>query len=290
MLALLFYDAHAAAGGAALPPSILAGALIYGWLPCALLGGKWNGDVRHGNGTHAAGEEQRWRRSHWIRLFAAVAAFWLPLAARAVHGLPMPVLARGGPQPGSTLDLTPILAVELALLLFAGVRRLGRIGYTFRLSRRDLAVALVALAAFAAVAVPLGMGIGFLRYAPRPLRAEEIALRFLGIYVFVAVPEELLFRGLLQNLIERALARREEAEEGSRVRSRSSGPASLLIASLLFGAAHLQHAPAPNYRYFLLASLAGVAYGEVWRRTGKITASALTHAAVDLIWVLLLGA
>jgi hypothetical protein len=32
-----------------------------------------------------------------------------------------------------------------------------------------------------------------------------------------------------------------------------------------------------------------VAYGVVYDRTGKITASAVTHAGVDAIWVVALG-
>jgi membrane protease YdiL (CAAX protease family) len=41
--------------------------------------------------------------------------------------------------------------------------------------------------------------------------------------------------------------------------------------------------------YALVAALAGLAYGYVWRRTGKITASAITHTLVNATWALLLG-
>jgi membrane protease YdiL (CAAX protease family) len=37
-----------------------------------------------------------------------------------------------------------------------------------------------------------------------------------------------------------------------------------------------------------LATIAGVAYGWVYVRTGKVTASAITHALVDAVWVILL--
>ena len=87
------------------------------------------------------------------------------------------------------------------------------------------------------------------------------------IYLTSAVPEEFLFRGLIQNVFARIVGR----------------GAALIAASVVFGLAHL-----PDLRYVALATLAGVAYGWVYARTGKITASALTHAAVDWIWVLLL--
>ncbi|HEU4925821.1 MAG TPA: CPBP family intramembrane glutamic endopeptidase [Vicinamibacterales bacterium] len=44
----------------------------------------------------------------------------------------------------------------------------------------------------------------------------------------------------------------------------------------------------PDARYVLLATLAGVAYGWVYQVTRRITASAVTHALVDWMWVLLL--
>ena len=53
---------------------------------------------------------------------------------------------------------------------------------------------------------------------------------------------------------------------------------------MVFGLAHL-----PDPRYVLLAAIAGVAYGWVYLRTGKITASAITHALVDAAWGVLLG-
>jgi membrane protease YdiL (CAAX protease family) len=41
--------------------------------------------------------------------------------------------------------------------------------------------------------------------------------------------------------------------------------------------------PAPNWTYAAMATLAGLAYGWVWRRTGKITASAVTHAPANFV-------
>ena len=58
----------------------------------------------------------------------------------------------------------------------------------------------------------------------------------------------------------------------------------LLIASVVFGAAHLHHPPVPNWRYAMLATLAGIFYGNVYRTRQRLCASALTHALVDTIW------
>ena len=56
------------------------------------------------------------------------------------------------------------------------------------------------------------------------------------------------------------------------------------LAAGVFGLAHL-----PDLRYVLLATLAGIGYGWVYARTGKITASALTHTGVNWIWGLFLS-
>jgi membrane protease YdiL (CAAX protease family) len=98
------------------------------------------------------------------------------------------------------------------------------------------------------------------------LTADNLAGAPLRIYLATGIPEELLFRGVIQNLAVR----------------RYGYPQGLLLAAVVFGFAHL-----PDLRYMLLASLAGVAYGWVYHRTRHITASALTHAAVDWVWRLL---
>ena len=81
------------------------------------------------------------------------------------------------------------------------------------------------------------------------------------------MPEEFLFRGLIQNLLSRRLG----------------VPLGLAVGSVIFGLSHL-----PDPRYAVLATIAGVAYGWVYLRTGKVTASAITHALVDAVWVILL--
>ncbi|MFN2157100.1 MAG: type II CAAX prenyl endopeptidase Rce1 family protein [Anaerolineae bacterium] len=56
------------------------------------------------------------------------------------------------------------------------------------------------------------------------------------------------------------------------------------------GLTHINNATAgfaePNWAYALMATIAGLAYGGVWARTRKVTASALTHMAVNLTWFL----
>jgi len=55
-------------------------------------------------------------------------------------------------------------------------------------------------------------------------------------------------------------------------------------ASVLFGFSHITNLGFPNWRYVILATIAGLFYGWTWRRTGSIFASALVHAGVDAVW------
>jgi len=166
--------------------------------------------------------------------------------------------------------LAQLLAVNLALVTFVLWRRLPGIGYRFEWQRSFLRAAGSNFLMFAAIAIPLGLGIGFIRYSYSSEKWLLVPLALITTFLFTALPEELLFRGLIQNWL--ALRTRNRA-------------ASLLLAALIFGAAHLNNGPPyPNWRYFLLASIAGIFYGRAWQRTGSLVASGLTHTLVNTSW------
>ena len=193
-----------------------------------------------------------------LQVAAAAAALWLPIEFHL-----LPALQVAAPQGFNAVRL---IAIVTAFYLFLIGRPLSGIGYTFLLDRRDLKLACATLGSYAVVALPLGLATGFLMWHPRVTTGTLLSAPIL-IYLMTAVPEEFLFRGLIQNVLQRSLGRR----------------AGLAVAAVVFGLAHL-----PNPSYVALATLAGVAYGWVYSRTGKITASAVTHAGVDWLWILLL--
>lgn len=186
-------------------------------------------------------------------------ALWLPLEFRLLAPLPVP--APDG------YDLRKLVGLVSGMYLFLVARPLPRIGYTYRLTGHDAAKAVVAFLVYACVALPIGFATGFIAWRPE-LNVARVLGAPIVIYLVTAVPEEFLFRGLIQNLLARWLGVR----------------AGLPIAAVIFGLAHL-----PDLRYVLLAALAGLAYGWVYERTEKITASAITHALVDAAWGALLG-
>jgi membrane protease YdiL (CAAX protease family) len=143
------------------------------------------------------------------------------------------------------------------------------IGYSIGWGRHWSFFVLASFIVFGCIAIPLGQAIHFIEFAPRFSEWKSLPLLSLGILCFTAWPEEFLFRGLLQNMLARAS---------------KSELAGWWTASLLFGFSHITNMGFPNWRYVLLASIAGFFYGWTWRKTGSIFASALVHAAVDVLW------
>ncbi len=92
---------------------------------------------------------------------------------------------------------------------------------------------------------------------------------YVSIFLFIALLEELFFRGFLQTLVSRNFG---SATKGQ------------IVISVVFGLFHILHAPFPNWRYVLLASAAGWFYGSAFRQGGNLMASAITHAMVDTVW------
>lgn len=197
----------------------------------------------------------------WLDV-VAILALWLPFDFRWVRTI------WTWPQGMAAYTMNTILAVDLAVLLFVAFRRLDDVGYRFRLRRRDLRPLGVNFFSFAAIAIPIGLATGFIRFHP-----HSDLLRFLGsaagIFLLVGLPEELLFRGIIQNFLQKTLHRQRLA---------------LMLTALIFGAAHLNNGPSPDWRYFLLATIAGLFYGRAYIQTSGLTMPACVHALVDAVW------
>jgi membrane protease YdiL (CAAX protease family) len=212
----------------------------------------------------------RTRGSHSpVTDFLALLLIWLPVELRW-----MPPLWSWPPEQNGRF-LYGILGVILGLYLFDVVRALPDIGFTLVPRKRDWIVAGWALLLFVPVALILGglsgfVGVGF--HLPLP-PAWNVLGRLLGIFLVTAVPEELLFRGLLQNLVRHWTGRPILA---------------LAVSASLFGLAHLNVGSRPDWRLALLATLAGLAYGGAYQASGRLIAAMLAHTFVNGLWLLLL--
>ncbi|HWY57474.1 MAG TPA: CPBP family intramembrane glutamic endopeptidase [Terriglobales bacterium] len=165
--------------------------------------------------------------------------------------------------------LNELLLVDVGLYGFLAVRQLSGTGFDFHLRWTDWKSGLRELLFFTPLVVILGLALGFIHphFTLPPMGAA--ALRWIAIFLFTALPEELFFRGWVQNLLERRMGRRT----------------ALLFASALFGLSHFNKRSVHfNWRYVLLATIAGIFYGRAWREARRVPASTITHASVDWIW------
>ena len=120
--------------------------------------------------------------------------------------------------PAGLRGLNNLLLVDAGLYGFLAIRRLTGTGFDFHLHWSDWKTGLRELLFFAPAVLVLGLALGFLHAHSNVPAMGKAALEWAGIFVFVAVPEELFFRAWVQNLLERRVGRR----------------AALVIASVLF--------------------------------------------------------
>jgi membrane protease YdiL (CAAX protease family) len=198
----------------------------------------------------------------WQDLFI-LAAIWVTVKFGPSHWF--------WPYPGGRLAyiFTVLLAVNISIAGFILLRNTKNVGYHIGWGPGWTLYLLGALAVAASILIPLGLKLHFLVYSPHLSQWKSFLPLSIAILFFTAWPEELLFRGLLQNLLSRA------------TRSDTVG---WVTASVLFGFSHIANLHFPNWRYVLLASIAGLLYGWTWRKTNSIFASALVHASVDILW------
>ena len=181
----------------------------------------------------------------------------------------MKLLIGAWPHPGLA-SLPKLYLIDVALYLYLVVRRLDGMGYSLVPTRASFAIGVRELCFFLPFGLGLGAALRFIRLHPHLPSGLTVGASLVLTFLLVVVPEEIFFRAILQNLLETRFGRQ----------------GALLLASLLFGLAHFNKGAAFNWRYVVLAAIAGVFYGRAWRAQRQVLASAVTHTAVDVIWSL----
>lgn len=198
------------------------------------------------------------------RDFAAMLSLGLPVSAGWLSGIWV--------WPEDIYIFRPIFCVCVGAYAFLVVRGLKDAGYKLLFKTGDLTEGGLNFIAFIILAIPLGLALHFIHPHAHHVSVFGFVADFVGIYLTVAIPEEFLFRGILQNLLVKTFKPPHHGRNG------------LLVASVIFGLSHLHHAPVPNWRYAIMATLAGIFYGNAWRIRKRTSASAFTHALVDTAW------
>lgn len=194
---------------------------------------------------------------------------WQDFVALLIIAVVLEVRVFSGAWPYNGLGSLPKLYLaDVALYLYVVVRRLDGIGYSFVPQLNDLKVGVCEWLFFLPFALGLGFALHFIGFFPRHPSVGHIVSAFLVVFLLTAVPEELFFRGILQNLLEPRLGKTR----------------ALILTACLFGLSHFHKGAAFNWRYVILASIAGIFYGRAWRARRHLFASSLTHTLVDVVW------
>jgi membrane protease YdiL (CAAX protease family) len=187
----------------------------------------------------------------------------------ARHGMIWPAGLGGFPK---------MMMANVALYCYLVIKPIEGVGYDLTPRLSDFKTGLREMIFYSPIVIPLGLWLGFLHFHREWPKLWLPPAGWTFTFIFVALPEELFFRGLVQNLLERRLAR---------IRGRIGGRnLALLLASVLFGLSHFNKGAHFNWRYVLLASVAGIFYGRAWREKRRLFASSVTHASVDTLWSL----
>ena len=171
--------------------------------------------------------------------------------------------------PHSLVALNKLLLLDTGLYGFHAIRQLSGVGFDLRWRWTDWKIAMRELLFYIPIAITLGLAIGFLHWHGYINHPWQLPAAWLFTYLLIALPEEIFFRGWMQNLFERRIGR----------------TASLVFAAAIFGLSHFNKRTVHfNWRYVLLAAIAGIFYGRAWRSERRVAASSVTHACVDTLW------
>jgi uncharacterized protein len=168
------------------------------------------------------------------------------------------------------LAFSKLFLADVTAYAFLVIRRIEGPGYSLVPTAKGVAVGLREWLFYLPLALALGLLTGFIHFHPGIPAPMYAAKALLVTFLLIAIPEELFFRAILQNLFETRMPRN----------------AALILAALLFGLSHFNHGAAFNWRYVLLASVAGIFYGRAWRAQRNVFAAVVTHTAVDVVWSL----
>lgn len=213
---------------------------------------------------------------------AAVASLWYVVLPRNLATdlsylflMAAPVLLKAFDQlypdpsdriPGQILGL--LMWYRTGLLSVLCIRRMEGINFGFVPSRNEWAIGLWNYLWFTPPALGLALAIGFVHFRQvtwDPRLVVLTILTFIGALCVLAVAEEFFFRGLLQQQLSRLFR---------------GDIAGLIVASVIFGAAHLPVHAFPNWKFALLATFAGIFYGRAYIQARSIRAAMVTHALV----------
>ncbi len=225
----------------------------------------------------------RWQSLALLALLAAlVSAWYLILPRRWYVDVGFLLLMAGvvlskvfariylGPHedlPGATLGF--LMWIRLGVVAALLFRRMEGVGLGLLPTRREWAVGALHYLYFIPLGILLSRLLKFRTFGWTHLPWWLIVLTFLAMLWVVALGEEFFFRGLLLQWL-----RAWTGQEGL----------ALVVSSVLFGLVHLPFGAFPNWKFAIIAAIAGWFYGRAYLKTGSIRAAMVAHALTNVTW------
>lgn len=171
--------------------------------------------------------------------------------------------------------LGKLMVAALGANAFLSLRPLPNVGFRLLPTKSDCITGFRYFLYYLPVGIPLALGLGAVSFSWPPWGEPMFWLQWagkgVGIYLATALPEELCFRGILQNLLAGRLRNPWLAQ---------------VWAAAAFGAVHLSFRFYPNWKWVIVTFALGLFCGQAWRRGGSVTAAAITHVLIVLAWTL----
>lgn len=194
---------------------------------------------------------------------------WIPFDLRWYMGIL--------PATNDTYTWWSIAISVIGVIGWVGYRR-ADIGFNLVPRLKDIGIAFLALVIIMLLVVPPGLLTGFLTFHfPQTFNIPKLTVHFIGLFLTVALPEELFFRGILLRGLDKMYSKKWIP---------------LVISSLAFGLMHWNNVNtlSTQITYVCLAAIAGLGYGWAYRKSGNnLFAAILVHTLVDWTWKLFLA-
>lgn len=138
-------------------------------------------------------------------------------------------------------------------------------GFSFQISGRDWLITLGATVGFMILGTLLRGGIQRNIAAWKRNHFTEVFITGIYMFFWVAISQELLFRGIIQNFLSQWI-----------------GPwAALILGAIIFGLAHLNY---NGPKMVFIATGAGLVYGAVYLFTGNVLCAVICHTLTNVYW------
>ena len=178
-------------------------------------------------------------------------------------------------------EINALWVSSLILLLFSNQFQNYEEKFNWKITKKKLLLPIVLSIILAIIVIPIGILTDFLIWSPKWPGGLMFFFSFIGIWLTIALPEEIIARGVIQQQLTDTL---QDSEH--RIWKHWKWFI-LVLASSIFGLSHWNNTTSEfAWVYILLATIAGIFYGYCWWKGGLFSAM-LIHTIVDWIWSLL---